>query len=454
MSERVSGATVLILAVAFAAVGCGSNSGQNPEDKPLQVDVALPISQTITDYEIFSGRTEAFESTDVRARVTGYLEKINFADEAFVKAGDLIFEIDHRPYDAVLAKAKASVAQARASVRQAEANVVQIQSNLTYLSAEFQRNRRLSRTGAISGSEIDKSAGDVNAMSATINAARAKVEVASANVNAAEAEEQAALLNVNFTKVTAPISGVISRRFLDRGTLVIADQTVLTNIVHLDKVYASFDIDERTWLALRRRLMNEGRIDAIRKKVLPVWVGLANDSGFGFQGQIDFADNKLDPSTGTMRMRGTLDNPDQFFQPGMFVRVRLPIGRPHEALLIADQAIGSDQGRRFVYVLNEKDEVVYRRVETGALHDGLREIKGRLEDTTVTPDDNEGLRKGDRVVLNGLQRLRPGMRVAPSQVTMPNPRLAAVTGAKSGPAGGVRAAQGNARAGKAAVATK
>jgi RND family efflux transporter MFP subunit len=451
MSVRVSGgAKVLAMALVAVTIGCRNNPGSTPEEKPLQVDAAVPVAQTITDYEIFSGRTEAIESTDVRARVTGYLDKINFTDGAFVKAGDVLFVIDPRPYEAALAKAKASVAQARASIRQAEATVALGQSNLNYLSAELARNRQLSRTGAVSGSEMDKSQGDVGATAATISAAKAQVEVAKANVKAAEAEEKAAQLNVDFTKVTAPISGVISRRFADRGTMVLGDQTVLTNIVRLDKIYAYFDIDERTWLDLRRRLMDEGRIDSIQKKVLPVWIGLARDTGYGFQGQIDFADNKLDPSTGTMRMRGTFDNTDLYFQPGMFVRVRLPVGRPHEALLIAEQAIGNDQGRQYVYVLNGKNEVVYRRIETGALHDGLREIKSRRYDSDAPLDEGEGLRKGDRVVLNGLQRLRPGMPVEPTLVAMPNPRMAAANRAKPGSAG-AGSAQGEAKSGQAAT---
>jgi RND family efflux transporter MFP subunit len=413
----------LALALGVAAIGCGGKSGNGPDQKPLKVNVSAPVVQSVTDYEIFSGRTEAIESTDVRARVSGYLEKIRFNDGDFVKAGDVLFEIDSRPYDAALAKAKASVEQAKASIRQGESTVARDESMLMYLSTEYERNRTLSRTRSVSETERDKSQSDVRATSASLKASKASVELAKANLRAAEAEERTAQLNVDFTKVLAPISGVVSRRFVDRGTLVTADQMVLTNIARTDKVYAYFDVDERSWLDLRRRLLNQGQIASLQKAVLPVWVGLANDPGYSYEGVIDFADNRLDPSTGTMRLRGTFENGDLFFQPGMFVRVRLPVGRPHEAFLIADQAIGNDQGRQFVYVVDDKNEVIYRRVETGARHNGLREIKPPREGgDSGDPGKAEGLRKGDRIILNGLQRLRPGMQVEPTVVPMPRPK--------------------------------
>jgi RND family efflux transporter MFP subunit len=416
-------ANALLLALGIAAVGCGGKSGQAPEQKPLKVNISSPLSASVTDYEVFSGRTDAVETTDVRARVSGYLEKIRFTDGAFVKAGDVLFEIDARPYEAALAKAKANVALAQASIRQNESTVAGHEATLAYLSNENERNRALSRSRSVSDSDRDKIQGDLGSTSAALKASKAAVETAKANLAAAQAEERTAQLNVDFTKVIAPISGVVSRRFVDRGALVNADQTVLTNIARTDKVYAYFDVDERTWLDLRRRLLNQGQITSLQKGVLPVWIGLANDSGYSYEGIVDFADNKLDPSTGTMRLRGAFDNGDGYFQPGMFVRVRLPVGRPHEAILIADQALGNDQGRQFVYVLNENNEVVYRRVRTGARHYGLREILPPAEEgQSADPAKAEGLRKGERVVLSGLQRLRPGMRVEPTVVPMPQPK--------------------------------
>jgi RND family efflux transporter MFP subunit len=436
---------ILLLGLGLAGPGC-EGPAKPPEAKPLKVNVSKPVQKTITDYEIFSGRTEAIESTDVRARVTGYLDRIKFADGAyvhgdgpptlsdcwsldrirftdgaFVKSGDVLFEIDPRPYELTLAQARGALAQARANVAQGQFSVELNEATQSFQASEILRNTLLYRRAALSGSDLDKSRSDYGVTAAQVKVAQANLQAAEANLKAAEAAERGALLNLDWAKVTAPISGVVSRRNFDRGNMVMADQTVLTNIVRLDKVYAYFDVDERTWLDLRRRLMNENQIHSIEKAVIPVWVGLANDRGasYPFEGVVDFADNKLDPSTGTMRMRGTFENPDRFLQPGMFVRVKLPVGSPRSALLISDQAIGSDQGRPYVFVLNDDDEVVYRRVETGALHDGLREVRPPTDeggkDSKAVP-----LKKGDRIVVNGLQRLRQGSKVEPTVVDMPN----------------------------------
>jgi RND family efflux transporter MFP subunit len=423
---RAKGGAFLVLLLGLAGLGCSGQASPRAEPKLLKVQVSAPVVQSVTDYETFSGRTEAVESTDIRARVSGYLKDITFADGAFVEAGAVLFEIDPRPYEAALLRARANVAQAKAAIRQGEFSVAHSQSNLSYLSAEYERNRRLMTSRTVSSSELDKSRGEYTATAASVEVARANVEVARASLKAAEAEEQTAQLNLDFTRVTAPFAGVVSRRFVDRGALVTADTTILTNIARVDQIDAYFDVDERTWLSLRRQLLRDGQLTSIPKAVLPVSVGLANDTGHPFAGQVNFADNKLDASTGTMRMRGTFDNPKLYLQPGMFVRVRLPVGQPRQALLVAEQAIGNDQGRQFLYVLDANDEVVYRRVELGALHDGLREIKapGAEEGTTQAPT-SVGLRQGDRVVLNGLQRLRPGMKVQPDPVAMPNPRQAA-----------------------------
>jgi RND family efflux transporter MFP subunit len=428
MSGQVKiAAAMFVLAAALLGAGCEGTATAEKEAKPIKIDVSEPVARTITDYEVFSGRTDALESTDVRARVSGYLEQIKFADGAHVKAGDVLFEIDPRPYQAALLQARATSAKARADVVQMEAAVARDESNLAYLASEFNRNRQLNLRRAVSDSDFDKSRGDLGASQAVVKVSEANAEAAKAAVKAADAAEKIAELSYEFTKVRAPITGVISRRWVDRGNMVTADQTILTNIVRLDKVYAYFDVDERTWLDLRRRLLGEGQLNAMENSEIPVWIGLANDSGYPFEGRIDFADNKLDPSTGTMRLRGTFDNRNQYLQPGMFVRVMLPVGKPHEALLVADQAIGSDQGRQFVFVVNENNEIVYRRVETGALHNGLREIKSvRKDDDSVAKDSTsiEGLRKGERIIVNGLQRVRQGVTVEPNKVPMPNPKEA------------------------------
>jgi RND family efflux transporter MFP subunit len=415
------GATMLLLGLGLTGLGC-EGPPHPPENKPLKVDVSKPVEKSITDYEIFSGRTEAIESTDVRARVSGYLQKIKFTDGEFVEADKVLFEIDPRPYDVALAQARGALAQARANVAQCQFSIELNESTQSFQASEILRNTMLYNRRALSGSDLDKSRSDFGVTAAQVKVAQANLQAAEANLKAAEAAERNAQLNVDWTRVVAPISGVVSRRTIDRGNMVMADQTVLTNIVRLDKVYAYFDVDERTWLDLRRRLMNDGQIQSLEKAVIPVWVGLANDksTSYPFEGFVDFADNKLDGSTGTMRMRGTFENPDRFLQPGMFVRVKLPVGQSRSALLISDQAIGSDQGRPFVFVLNDNDEVVRRRVETGALHDGLREVKPLTDDAGKDSARAAHLKKGDRIVVNGLQRLRDGARVEPTVIDMPN----------------------------------
>ena len=208
-----------------------------------------------------------------------------------------------------------------------------------------------------------------------------------------------AKLNLDFTEVKAPISGRISRRMVDPGNLVRADDTMLTTIVSLDPMYAYFDIDERTLLKLRR-LTAEGKIKARDDgNVIPVWVGLSDEEEFPHAGEINFTDNRVDPSTGTLRVRGVLPNPKpRLFSPGMFVRIRLPVGEPHQAILIPEKAVGTDQGNKFLYIVDGEDKVVYRPVKTGSLNEGMRVV-------------TDGLKAGERVIVIGGQRVRQGAPV-------------------------------------------
>jgi multidrug efflux pump subunit AcrA (membrane-fusion protein) len=418
--------------VGLAGLGCEATPQGGPEKKPLKIKVSEPIVRDVTDYEIFSGRTEAVETADVRARVSGYLKDIKFADGAYVAKDAVLFEIDDRPYKATLAQAVADVATAKANVVTAQAAVAQNEANLDFLVSEYGRNMKLLNKGALSGSDYDKSRGDYSAMTAAVKSAEAVVQSAEAKVKSAEAAEETARLNFGFTRVLAPISGIVSRRAIDRGNMVTADQTILTNVVRLDEIYATFDVDERTWLNLRRRLIDAGQLDTLENATLNVQVALSTSEGYPFKGVIDFADNKLDPSTGTMRLRATIKNPDRYLQPGLFVRVLLPVGSSRSGLLLADQAIGSDQGRSFVLVVNDKNEVVYRQVEPGAMHYGLREVRPTTPpppapaDPDAAPKDKDAsryqpLQKTDHIVVEGLQRVRAGDKVQPALVPMPQP---------------------------------
>jgi membrane fusion protein, multidrug efflux system len=369
--RRIRGGAILLLGTAFLA-GCEQAKPKLAPTKPPVVLVSHPTTDTITDYEDFTGRTDAVFSVEVRARVTGYLERVYFEDGTEVKEGDLLFEIDPRPYQADLMRAKATVTQT--------------ESHLKRLDSDHRRATNLFNRGAISREEFDRVEGDYAE-------AAASVDIAKANRDLSE-------LNLAFTKVTAPISGRISRRMVDPGNLVKADETALTTIVSLDPMYVYFDVDERTLLRLRR-LLREGKIKSREEGEVAVLVGLSDEEGFPHKGTVNFSDNRVDPNTGTLRVRAVISNPKpRVLSPGLFVRVRLPVGEPHKSILVPEQALGTDQGRKFIYLVNDKKEVVYRPVKVGLLSKGQRVIE-------------EGLKGGETIIVSGLQRVRPGAKVEP-----------------------------------------
>ena len=369
----------LLILACCAAAGCGKSQAQSgpPQSPPPEVEVSLPVTAEVTDYVDFPGRIEAVNSVEIRARVTGYLETVHFREGADVDQGDLLFEIDRRSYDAELARA--------------EGNVLQSEGRLTRLNGDYERAQALQAKGAMSKEEIARITGD-----------RTEAQGALA-VN--KAARDLAALNVSFTKVCAPLSGRISRRSISPGNLVKADDTSVTSIVSLDPVYAYFDLDERTMLQFKR-LIREKKIEWSLESGLPVLMGLADEQGFPREGTINFAENRVDPDTGTWRMRGRFDNHDNALPPGLFVRIRLPIGLPHPAILMSEEALGTDQGQKFIYVVDDNGKAEYRRIKVGRLHEGLRVI-------------NAGLLTSEKVVVNGLQRVRPGIEVKSELVPMP-----------------------------------
>jgi RND family efflux transporter MFP subunit len=371
----------LVLGFCLGLAACTRAPSEAPAPAPISVMLSYPVERDVTDYADFTARVAAVDSVEVRAHVWGYLEKVHFKEGALVKKGDLLFELDPRPYEALLNQAKAKVAQDGAQ--------------LTYDEAEYQRYVRLVGTGAVSRSELDKTA-----------AARG---VDLANIAADKALVASRQLDLEYTRVTAPISGRVSRYVVDVGNLIQAgDQnggTLLTTIVSVDPMYAYFDVDEYTALQVRQ-LVREGKSASPRDGGYPVSLGLANEEGHPHQGAINFVDNQVTPKTGTIRVRGVFPNQEQVLLPGLFGRVRVPIGRAHKALLVSDRALDTDQGQKILYVVNDKHEVVSRPVRLGALHDGLREI-------------TDGLKPGERVIVNGLQQVRPGLTVEPNLVDMP-----------------------------------
>ncbi|MFO0928466.1 MAG: efflux RND transporter periplasmic adaptor subunit [Gemmataceae bacterium] len=364
----------LLLAVPL---GCAEQAAP-PERGPAVVAVSQPIVRDVTDQAVFTGRTEAVESVQVRARVSGYLQDVLFQAGQEVKEGQQLFQIDPTIYQAALEKARAEVAQ--------------YQSEVTLSTQEYERGRRLTGTGAVSREEFEKLA--------------SQRERASANLAAARATVTTTAQNLTWTKVISPINGKAGVNLLTKGNLVIADQTLLTTIVSQDPMYVYFDVDESTVLRVQE-LIRKGRVVSYQKAAYPVAIGLTSESGFPRHGVIDYVSNQVNPGTGTLNVRGKFANADRVLTPGLFVRVRLPIGGPHRAVLVTDRALGSDQGQRFLLVVDADNHVVRRDVRVGALHDGgLREIRA-------------GLNPDEWVIVDGLLRVRPGLTVAPTRGPMP-----------------------------------
>jgi RND family efflux transporter MFP subunit len=357
--------------------GCAPAAPMKPPEMTPQVEVSLPVTQEIRDFEDFTGQTEAIRSIEIRARVTGYLSAVNFDHGADVKQGDILFEIDPPFYKAEVARAEGMVAQA--------------ESRLQRLKLDYERKKGLHERNVITHAEFDLATSDVAEAEGALKAAQASLTIAN--------------VHLGYTKVRSPISGRASRPFIDPGNLVEADQTILTRVVAQDPIWVYFDLDERTMLRLRR--MSElGEQDHAIDDQTQVLMGLADERGFPNQGKLNFEDNRVDPSTGTLRVRAEFDNAAGLLSPGLFVRVRVPIGDPYQALLVPESALGTDQGQRFLYVVDQENQVAYRRVEVGRLHSGLRVI-------------SEGLAPGERVVTVGLQRVMPGIKVEPKMNETP-----------------------------------
>jgi len=420
----------LLAVLLLVAVGCRGGAPSAAAPGKLVVPVSLPVERDITDYVDFTGRTDAVQSVNVVARATGYLTKTPFEEGADVKKGQLLFQIDPAPY--------------LAQVQLGEAQVAFNEAQLQLAAQNFKRSQDLAQTKGISQQEFDQ-------YKAAKDQALAQLKVAQANLEIYR-------LNLQYTHVTSPIDGQVSRYFLTTGNLVNQDQTLLTTVVSLDPIYGYFDVDERTVLRVRRAI-NEGRIKLRRgaksapgflpEKILaakglagpfagtpllpsavsalalasleaptgfpdiPVLLGLPGENGYPHRGYLDFANNQLNPTTGSISVRVAFANPKppngtRLMSAGMFVRIRLPIGPPHPALLVIDRAIQSEQGQKFVYVLNADNKIEYRQVGTGPLQeDGLRVI-------------SSGVTASDHVVVGALQQVRPNMEATGQPTPMPS----------------------------------
>ncbi|MGO9112415.1 MAG: efflux RND transporter periplasmic adaptor subunit [Thermoguttaceae bacterium] len=365
-------------------VGCERRALQvSPQEAPV-VPVSKPVAREVTDYIDFTGRTQAVKSVNVVARATGYLIQEPFKEGSEVKAGDLLFEIDPKPY--------------RAQYNQALGQVNLYKAQLKLAQATLARDEQLARNtpGAVSALQLDQD--------------RAATDEADAQVKASLASLDVYKQNLDFTRVTSPIDGQVSRYYLTLGNLVSQDQTLLTTVVSLDPMYAYVDVDEPTVLRVRRAI-NRGEIKPYSEGQIPILMQLDGEENFPRKGVVDFVNNQVNPTTGSILARGRFDNSlppggRRLLLPGMFVRIRLPIGKPHPALLVIDRAILSDQDKKFVYVVDAEGKVQYRRIMTGPLEsDGLRVI-------------TEGLKPDDLVVVGALQQVRPHMSVKAEPTSM------------------------------------
>ncbi|WP_435006675.1 efflux RND transporter periplasmic adaptor subunit [Tundrisphaera lichenicola] len=357
---------------AALTLGCDRPLPPSVFRETTDVVVAKPVLLEVTDYEEFTGHTEAIRSVLVRSQVTGYLKKRHFLEGEEVLQGDLLYEIDDRPYKAELDRANATVAQYEARRRR--------------LVNDQRRSANLFQRGAIGKAEFDLVTSDLAEAEAMLNAALAQLEQAR--------------IKEEFTKVRAPMNGEIGRSLLEPGNLILEGTTILTDIVEADKLHVYFDINQDLFSKVSD-LIRDGQVRSEDGKDVPVAIGLPDEEDYSYRGTLNFSENKVDSATGTLRVRGIMDNPKPWIlSPGLFVRVKLSIGSPHPALLVPEAAVGSDQGRTFVYVVDDQDEVVYKPVRAGQVFEGKRSIL-------------QGLEADERVIVAGLQRVRPGSKVSP-----------------------------------------
>jgi RND family efflux transporter MFP subunit len=380
---------LLILSGLLALPGCEPAKTTKGTKNP-KVVVTTPITDVVMDYQDFTGRLEAVKTVEIRARVSGYVTEVPFKEGDVVKEGQLLFQIDVRPY--------------QADLNQAEANLKVAIADRNLWERNTERARKLYPAKAISRDEYD--------------GVIASNEKAIASVGAAEAARDRAKLYVDYTRVIAPVNGRVSRRFVDPGNLITADNTVLTTVVTENPMYAYFDVDERTYLDLLASVAPGQRswYEGLR---LPVMMRLANETEFEKDkvGVVDFVDNMVKGTTGTVRMRGVFQNTSGYLKSGLFVRVRLPTGSAYKAILIPDEAILSDQERKYVWVVNAKNEVEYRSVKIGQPVKDLRVIKP----PEPGKEGKEGLAEAERFIVSGMQRVRKGIQVEPESQAPPTP---------------------------------
>ena len=368
--------------ISSALVGCGSEEGNQPVAVAPNVGVAEVVSMRLSEWDEYSGRLSAPESVTLIPRISGYVSRVVFQEGDFVEKGDVLFEIDNEPYVVEVERLAAQFKSAK--------------SRLKLATSEFQRGKSLIEQNAISQEALDNR--------------YASLQQAEADADAVQASLKRAELDLSYTKVTAPVSGRVSRALITQGNFVTAGQSMLTSLVSTSEMYAYFDIDEQTYL----RYVRSSLINANGENNQTVAMALAGDDEYSFQGNISFLDNQVSEKTGSIRVRASFENSDGILMPGLFARVRIAGSKMHDGILIDEKAIGTDLNNKYVLVVSESNTVEYRVIKLGEALGNLRIVKS-------------GLNAGDVIVVNGLQRVMPGMAVSPNNEPMAdNKSIAAI----------------------------
>jgi RND family efflux transporter MFP subunit len=379
MAQRLLGAVALAAAFLWAQTSFAPGAfaqGGPPQAPP--VTVAKPVVKEIVEQDDYTGRFEAADAVELRARVSGYLEAVRFRDGQIVREGDLLFVIDKRLYQSTLARTTAAVNAA--------------QTRLDFARLDFERFERLARSGTAPERQLEQT--------------RQTFQQAQADIAALRADQETARLNLGFTEIRSPLSGRIGRKLVSEGNLVTADQTLLATVVSIDPIYLNFDIDERSYIAYTRRVQAGEQQSGRAGAGFDVRAGLLDERDMPRIGRLEFLDNRIDPASGTMRARATFPNKDGLLTPGLFGRVQVPGSNPYKAVLIPEEAIGADQDRRFVWVVADDGSVAIRLIRPGPRIDGYRIVR-------------TGLDGSERIVVVGLQRVRPGGRVTAQTIELP-----------------------------------
>jgi RND family efflux transporter MFP subunit len=381
-SPRVWQAVLWPVAIvtALSLCGCRQQTQGAPTLPATNVTVAKAVEKEVVNYQEYTGNTAAVSSVEIRARVSGYLDKVSFEEGAIVKAGDLLFVIDPRPY--------------QAAFDQAQANVQQAKSQLALATGNYQRAEKLFQTNVVDAQSYQTQLENRNQANATLLGNQAALETAK--------------LNLDFTQIRSPIDGQTSTYNYTIGNLITGGDSsssgVLTTIVSIDPIYVYVSVDERGLLAYQE-MVRTGKIILPKGGQTPIEMQLANENDFPHKGVIDFVDNQVDPNTGTIRVRGVFANKDRVLRPGLFAEVRIPASPKYQSLLISDLCVAYDQGQPIVYAVGTDNIATAKPVKLGAIFDGLREVK-------------EGIAPEDRIVVNGVVRLRPGVSVIPKEGNM------------------------------------